>query len=131
MARARHDDDARAGDPLTEEPRVLGRREPILLATDREGRSANGVDPGHHVEGVARSQIPRTTPSGLAAIAWSSDALSAVGAVGLTAIRISRLTPSGSSVANSSSSRGRTRRRAPVPTRIRPSTRSGYVSANS
>src|SRR5205807_2569513 len=55
MARAGHDDNARAGDPLTEEPRVLGRREPILPATDREGRGANGRDPGHHVEDVARS----------------------------------------------------------------------------
>src|SRR2546428_3791376 len=58
VARSCDDDDAGAGDALTEEPRVLRGRELILLATDHERGRVDRRDPAHDVEGVARLQIP-------------------------------------------------------------------------
>src|SRR6058998_3377859 len=62
VAGSGNDDDAGAGDALTEEPRVLGRRELILLAADHERGRVHRRDPAHDVEGVARLQIAENPP---------------------------------------------------------------------
>src|SRR5262249_57600395 len=57
MARACNHRNRGAGDALTEEPRVLRRRELILVAADDERRRTDRGDALHDVEPITRLQI--------------------------------------------------------------------------